>query len=105
MATPQLFDVRRVPVVLGNELGRGGEGVVYDVNGRADCVAKIYLSSPAAELQAKLSVMAGMAEPGLLRLAAWPTSTLHGPTGSVIGFIMPKVAGHNPVFKLYGPKL
>ncbi len=46
-----------------------------------------------------------MASSGLLRLAAWPTSTLHDAPGSIVGFMMPKVMGHNPVFKLYGPKL
>ena len=105
MAIPRVFEANKTPVVLGRELGRGGEGVVYDIQGRPDSVAKIYLRQPAPEHQAKLTAMTGMANSGLLRLAAWPTSTLHGASGSVTGFVMPKVTGHNPVFKLYGPKL
>jgi DNA-binding helix-hairpin-helix protein with protein kinase domain len=91
--------------MLGNVLGRGGEGAVYDILGRPDAVAKIYLSPPNPERQTKLSAMTIMATPALLQLAAWPTNTVHGQSGSVIGFIMPKVTGRSPVFKLYGPKL
>ncbi len=104
-ASPRVLDGKGSAVALGTEIGRGGEGAVYEILGRADSVAKVYLNPPNAAHQAKLAAMTGMAAPGLLKLAAWPTSTLHGPSGSVTGFVMPKVAGHNPVFKLYGPKL
>ncbi|SDB22016.1 SH3 domain-containing protein [Belnapia rosea] len=92
-------------MTLGNELGRGGEGAVFDVVGQPDAVAKIYLKPPSAQHAAKLSAMAGMATPPLLKIAAWPTGTLRDPSGTVVGFTMPKVGGHEPVFKLYGPKL
>ena len=105
MTATHIFDPTGVSVALGKELGRGGEGAVYDIQGRQDSVAKVYLNPPSFAHAEKLATMAGMAEPNLLRLAAWPTSTLHGPSGSVVGFVMPKVAGHSPVFKLYGPKL
>ncbi|MBU8546131.1 MULTISPECIES: SH3 domain-containing protein [Roseomonadaceae] len=78
---------------------------MFDVAGKPDAVAKVYLKAPSAQRAAKLSAMAGMASAPLLRIAAWPTGTLHEPSGSVAGFMMPKVGGHEPVFKLYGPKL
>jgi DNA-binding helix-hairpin-helix protein with protein kinase domain len=99
------FDPAGASVDLGKELGRGGEGAVYDIHGRPDFVAKVYDPPKPAAHGEKLTAMVAMAEPKLLSLAAWPTSTLHGPSGSVIGFVMPKLAGHTPVFKLYGPKL
>ncbi len=49
--------------------------------------------------------MVAMAEQSLTQVAAWPTGTLHARSGSVVGFLMPKVGGHRPVFQLYGPKL
>lgn len=105
MKPSRLLDARGNPVALGKELGRGGEGAVFDVVGQPDAVAKVYLKPPSSQHAAKLSAMAGMATAPLLKIAAWPTGTLHDPSGAVAGFTMPKVGGHEPVFKLYGPKL
>ena len=101
----QALDTAGRPVRLGREIGRGGEGTVYELEGRADRVAKLYFKQPDANHAAKLAAMAGAAEERLLRVAAWPTETLRSPTGAVIGFVMPRVVGHKPVFQLYGPKL
>jgi DNA-binding helix-hairpin-helix protein with protein kinase domain len=101
----RIFDPAGTSVGLGKELGRGGEGAVYDIHGRPDFVAKVYLKPKPAAHGEKLAAMVAMAEPKLLSLAAWPTSTLHDPSGTTLGFVMPKIAGHSPVFKLYGPKL
>ncbi len=105
MTAARVFDAQGAPVALGKELGRGGEGAVYDVQGRPDAVAKVYLKPPGPDRGEKIAAMAAMAENRLLKLAAWPTATLHGPSRAVVGFTMPKVAGHRPVFQLYGPKL
>jgi DNA-binding helix-hairpin-helix protein with protein kinase domain len=105
MAAARVFDATGTPVFLGKEIGRGGEGAVYEIGNRPDAVAKLYLKPPSPSHQAKLLAMTSMATPNLLRLAAWPTGTLHNQSGSVVGFAMPKVTGHNPIFKLYGPKL
>ena len=105
MMPSRLLDSRGSPVTPGKELGRGGEGAVFDVAGQPDVVAKVYLKPQNAQHAAKLSAMAGMATSSLLRVAAWPTGTLHDPSGAVVGFTMPKVGGHEPVFKLYGPKV
>ena len=105
MKPSRLLDAQGNPIALGKELGRGGEGAVFDVIGQPDAVAKVYLKPPSAQHAAKLSAMARMATPPLLNIAAWPTGTLQDPSGTVAGFMMPKVGGHEPVFKLYGPKL
>jgi DNA-binding helix-hairpin-helix protein with protein kinase domain len=105
VTAPRVFDARGKPVPLGDELGRGGEGAVYEMPGRADGAAKVYLKAPDRGKAEKISVMVGMATPRLIALSAWPTATLHGPGREVTGFVMPKLAGHRPVFQVYGPKL
>ena len=105
MSTPRIVDAQGKPVPLGDELGRGGEGTVYEMPNRADSAAKIYLKSPDRQRADKIAVMVGMATPRLTALSAWPTATLHLPGGALAGFTMPKLAGHRPVFQVYGPKL
>ena len=105
MRSPVLYDARGGPITLGQELAKGGEGAVFDVQGQPNSVAKLYLKSPPREQAEKLAAMAGMAEERLLRLAAWPTGTLHDPSGQLVGFTMPKVGGSRAAFELYSPKL
>ena len=105
MTAPRVFDARGKPVVLGGELGRGGEGAVYDLPGHADGAAKIYLKTPDRAKAEKVAAMVGMATPRLTTLSAWPIATLHGTSRELAGFVMPKLAGHRPVFQVYGPKL
>lgn len=100
-----LFDSCGNPVQIGQELGRGGEGAVYEAPSKAGMVAKLYLSPPEAQKQAKLTFMAQSAEASLLKYAAWPQDTLHKQRGGpVIGFLMGKVTGKDPVHVVYGPK-
>ena len=101
----RLLDSGGRPVGLGAELGRGGEGAVYDIAGKPGSVAKIYAKPPDREKAEKITAMVGMATGRLTALAAWPTATLHHPGGALAGFVMPKLAGHRPVFQVYGPKL
>jgi DNA-binding helix-hairpin-helix protein with protein kinase domain len=105
MTAPRVFDARGKPVPLGGELGRGGEGAVYDLPGQAGGAAKIYLKTPDRAKAEKVAAMVGMATPRLTALSAWPTATLHGAGRELAGFVMPKLAGHRPVFQVYGPKL
>lgn len=91
-------------VTLGRELGKGGEGAVFEVKEFRDSVAKIYHSPPDVLKQAKLSFMAATADDRLLDYIAWPQATLHtGRGGKVVGFLMPKVAGKEPIHMVYSP--
>lgn len=100
-----LFDStgRRVP--LGQKIGSGGEGAVYEVPILgSDLVAKVYHGEISHEKQAKLQGMAAGNDESLRRIAAWPTATLHARAdGPIRGFVMPKVAGYEPIHHLYGP--
>ena len=55
---------------LGLELGKGGEGAVYDINEFVDSVAKIYHTPPPALKQDKLAFMAATADAQLLNYVA-----------------------------------
>jgi len=104
MTAVRLLDRQGKPVVTGKELGRGGEGAVFDIVSRPEAVAKVYLKPTSADHASKLAAMVRVGNADLLKIAAWPTETLHDPAGSVVGFVMPKVGGHEPIFKLYGPR-
>lgn len=99
-----LVDRNGTAISLATELGRGGEGAVYEVAGRPDSVAKVYLKPPGAEHSAKLTAMLKANTATMAKLAAWPTDLVLD-RGKTVGFLMPKVAGFRPAFELYGPKL
>lgn len=91
-------------VTLGRELGKGGEGSVFEVKEFRDSVAKIYHTPPDPLKQAKLSFMAATADERLFNYIAWPQTTLHaGRSGVVVGFLMPKVTGKEPIHMVYSP--
>jgi DNA-binding helix-hairpin-helix protein with protein kinase domain len=93
-------------IEIGRELGRGGEGTVYEVPSNHHWVAKLYNThhSPDASKQAKLHFMASTVDEELLDYAAWPQETLHRiSNGPILGFLMPKVSERVPIHMLYSP--
>jgi DNA-binding helix-hairpin-helix protein with protein kinase domain len=90
-------------VRLGRQLGRGGEGTVYEIAG-GKLVAKIYARAPSPNKIEKLRAMSRQATPELLRTAAWPMDLLEDHTHRVRGFLMPRVAAREDVHQLYSPK-
>lgn len=93
-------------IEIGRELGKGGEGSVYEVPTNHHWVAKLYNAhhQPDAPKQAKLRFMAATADEELLSYAAWPQEALHKiPNGPIVGFLMPKISGRAPIHMLYSP--
>ena len=93
-------------IEIGRELGRGGEGTVYEVPSNHHWVAKLYNThhSPDASKQAKLHFMASTVDKELLSYAAWPQETLHKfHNGPILGFLMPRVSERVPIHMLYSP--
>lgn len=96
---------------LGKRLGGGGEGEVYDIQGKSNLVAKIYFDSkfkPTAEcasprqyLKEKIETM--LAQPvnpyinGVLSVA-WPQDILFDQQGQFIGYTMPRVNSRYHIF-------
>jgi DNA-binding helix-hairpin-helix protein with protein kinase domain len=99
-----LCDVDGREAGLGRCLGQGGEGAVYAVPMWPGSVAKIYARRPDDQVQMKLAAMVQLATEELASFAAWPQRLLLDPkTGSVLGFLMPRVDGHREIHMLYGP--
>ena len=99
-----LYTSKGNPVGIGREIGKGGEGSVFEVPSLANQVAKIYHKSPEPKKQAKLSFMSSTADADLIKYVAWPQETLHlVPGGPVLGFLMPKVSSRDPVHMVYSP--
>lgn len=91
-------------VELGRELGKGGEGSVFEVPSLPNQVAKLYHDNLDRPKQDKLRFMVTRGDQVLLQYAAWPQATLHPSSGgAVAGFLMPKVTGRDPIHMLYGP--
>ncbi len=99
-----LFDHLGRAVSLGREIGRGGEGVVYEVRGNENLVAKLYLKSVEPEKCAKLASMLRLSSPELAKFAAWPLATLHHQPGhSLCGLVMPRIGDGKEIHQLYSP--
>jgi DNA-binding helix-hairpin-helix protein with protein kinase domain len=94
----------RTSIYLAQELGRGGEGSVFAIDGKPDLVAKIYSTPPDINKAKKLSAMTEAQSPSLLRIAAWPIDLLTDTKGLVHGFIMPRVIARRDIHELYSPK-
>lgn len=91
-------------VRLGQELGRGGEGAAFALEGVRDLVAKVYATPPDHRKTKKLEAMAAAARPALLSIAAWPSDLLTDTKGHVRGFVMPRVVARRDIHELYSPK-
>ena len=101
-----LVDAQGRPFVLGRELGRGGEGSVFELAGSdTSYVAKVYHRALSADKQAKLRYMVAHADERLLQYVAWPVHVLLAQGSSAVGgFVMPKASGRSELHAVYSPK-
>lgn len=89
---------------LGQEIGRGGEGVVYSVLGDRSQVAKVYTHPPDARKARKLKAMTAAANSTLLKIAAWPIDILLDSGKDIRGLVMPSVSARRDIHELYSPR-
>ena len=94
----------RAEIRLSQELGRGGEGTTFAIDGQRDRAAKLYATPPDEGKIQKLTAMVDAASPALLRIAAWPIDLLMDTRESVRGFVMPRVVARHDIHELYSPK-
>jgi len=87
---------------LGQRIGAGAEGEVYEIQDRSDLVAKVYHEPPPPEKAEKLVVLSRLGNERLFNFSAWPVSTLFD--GEVIGFVMKKISQAEEVHTLHSPK-
>ncbi len=91
---------------LGAEIGRGGEGAVFDIQGTPDLVAKLYRTELRVTRRPKIEAMVRATTPGLANFVAWPTFAVYEQSrrGEFCGFAMQKIAAdYIPIHNLYGP--
>jgi DNA-binding helix-hairpin-helix protein with protein kinase domain len=89
---------------LGRLVAQGGEGAVYEINGRPDRYAKIYLKPLDEGQSSKLKLIVSMSKPSLAAISAWPEELLTA-SGSrdIIGFVMPAVLRAKPLHTFITP--
>ena len=97
-------------VTLSQQIGQGGEGVVYDVAGQTWEVAKIWhpgtdVRTSECKLQA-MSRQPPAPDPQGRYQVVWPQSLLYDRAGAPAGFLMPKLdsARWDKVLKYYTPR-
>lgn len=90
-------------LALGAEIGRGGEGAVYRIEGEDGIAAKIYPDAIAADRRDKIHAMVAGGWHRDAASVAFPIETLSDGEGRFCGFTMRLVSGHKPVHHLYSP--
>ncbi len=104
MTPPPVIDSAGRALPLGAKIGGGGEGDVYGLSRDPKSVVKLYHKPPSPEAVEKLTAMAGLGSPALLKVAAWPTGLARDArTRQAAGFVMPRVTDCQPVQALYNP--
>ena len=102
--TPQTYSGnKKAKYTLGREIGRGGEGAVFQVQEDSSIVAKIYISKTEKDKADKLAFMASITDTELLKFAAWPLDVLRDSAMNVCGFTMKKLDGFVPLHSLFSP--
>jgi len=100
----QLLDDKGKPINVDSKIGAGGEGAVFGIKDRPDCVVKIYHKMPSEQQISKLRAMSETASEKLLSLSTWPLSLVRSDAGDVLGFIMPRLKpNYKEVLQLFSP--
>src|SRR6516225_7660912 len=90
-------------LLLGKQLGKGGEGTVYEVDGDPSIAAKIYHPQIANQRQDKILAITRAKWHTTAPNVAFPIDSLLSASGTFSGFTMRRVGGHKPVHTLYSP--
>ncbi|HEY0791130.1 MAG TPA: hypothetical protein VGD78_08700 [Chthoniobacterales bacterium] len=97
-------DSTGTPLRLGPSVGRvGGEGKVLELADRPGLLAKLYHTRPRPDQIAKLRHLIRVRSDQVGRFTAWPSGLVLDQTGSVRGFLMPRVSGCE-VHQVYHPR-
>lgn len=101
---PLLYDSSDRIVPLGEAIGAGGEGTVFEIEGLPGLVAKVYHKAKLSERHdRKLRKLTSLGTSDILAISAWPQTLLFDPnTKGVRGLVMPKIADAFPLHELYG---
>lgn len=101
----QLKNLETQPIILGSELGKGGEGAVFAIKNSPNLAVKIYHRPPPRDKAEKILAMIRLGNDRLLNLSTWPLASYYSKSGVLSGFVMPRLANYYPLYELYNPKL
>lgn len=99
---PKCTDSKGNILKIGQMIGRGGEGTVYEIEGKPGNVLKIYHKYD-EDRSKKIAIMSSIKNERLLKYTSWPIDTVKDASGKVIGMLMPTAHGKE-IHKLYSPK-
>ena len=85
------------------EIGRGGEGQVYEIVNKSTLVLKLYTEQLTPERIAKLRLMVSLASSQIDQYTAWPKDIVVNKEGQVCGFVMKKLTKYVPLHNLFSP--
>lgn len=88
---------------LTKQIGKGGEGAIYETREQTDIVVKLYWPTKAADRKEKVSAMASAAWYRSTAIVAFPMDIIFGPMGAFVGYVMKKAEGYKPLHLLYSP--
>lgn len=98
-----LYGINNTSYTTARELGRGGEGTVYELQHNAELVLKHYSEPLDGEKESKLKLMAAMRSEEIEAYAAWPIDVVYGADHKACGFVMKKLKGYLPLHHLFSP--
>lgn len=90
------------PVVIGQRLGRGGEGTVYTVENASRLALKLY-HEPARDRAPRLQALIERTKAGASSAVAWPRRCVLDQTRATVGFLMEAYSDARPIHELYTP--
>lgn len=92
------------PVVLGQRLGRGGEGSVYTVVNSSRLAVKVYHDhANNDDRERRLRALIKATGPGASPAVAWPKQGVMDHSGRTVGFLMESFSDARPIHELYTP--
>jgi DNA-binding helix-hairpin-helix protein with protein kinase domain len=100
-APRDIRDSQGKPISLGSMLGKGGEGIVFEVSDKV--AAKLYHPDKASERAEKINAMVAAGWHAGSGDVAYPIESLFKPNKTFVGFTMRRVGGRKPVHDLYSP--
>lgn len=89
--------------ITSKEIGKGGEGSVYELSSHSSLVLKVYSESITKENIQKLKLMASLYNIHLDKYTAWVNDVITDTNGNVCGFVMKKLVNYIPLHMLFSP--
>ena len=88
---------------LTRQIGKGGEGAIYEVRDQHDIAIKLYWPNKSQSRRDKIAAMASAQWYKTNSFVAFPIDILFAPNGTFAGFAMKKIGASRPVHMLYSP--